>query len=317
MKNAILLTMLALAMVACKRPASEGMETYTMPPTASDQLPKDIYIATRTYPVAAGKLYAYNFYYKELNRVFSVDIWTPDGYPASQNRYPVLYMHDGQNCIKPAGLSGQSWQVDRTVTNLPEGILKPVVVMVYSADGTRNADYMPANWWELLPTGKNTITVPGENTIQTANSQAYIDFLTDVLKPFVDQWFMTLSDQQYTLVAGSSMGALVSVYAIQYRPDVFGAAMALSYPALNEWWSWEKRTFLEQMPEANSVRLYIDAGTGNLDNSFFPQYNEIEPMLTEAGWDSEHFCSRVYPGADHNEGAWAARLQIPLQFALK
>lgn len=280
----------------------------------------------RTYPYCSGKLYAYNFESVELGRTVKVDIWVPNDdasmlhrAPARTSpilRFPVIYMHDGQNCIKKAAFSNHAWEVDKVVTELGSEICSPIVVMIYCNDASRNADYMPANWWELLPEGQTRITVPGENTITKANSKEYIDFITNTLKPWVDYYFPTYTDARSTIIAGSSMGALVSIYGVQYRPDVFGCALALSYPSLGEWWDWQKRTFTEQMPEVNSVKLYIDTGTGELDKTFFPYFNDIETTLRAAGWDSEHLQTPIYPGADHNEAAWAKRLAIPLRFAL-
>ena len=306
MKKIIYIMTMAM-LIACQantpNPAPEG-----------EPLEDGFAYSNRTYPIVAGTLQAFNIHSSEMNRTMKVDIWLPAGYKEAKHRYPVLYMHDGQNCIKKAEYSNCSWGVDRTITQLGDKIDAPIVVMIYCNGSTRNADYMPANWWELLPEGQTSITVPGENTIKKANSKEYIDFITETLKPWVDKHYATLTDATHTVVAGSSMGALVSVYAIQYRPDVFGGAMALSYPSLIEWWDWQQNTFSQQMPEANSVRLYIDTGTGELDNTFFPQYNEILPTLRAAGWDEEHAICPIYKGADHNEKAWAARLATPMTY---
>lgn len=266
-------------------------------------------VAERTYPCASGKLTAYDFMSHELGRTVKVDIWVKD----DSANHPVLYMHDGQNCIHEAAFSHHSWEVDKLFTKTD--ISSPIVVMIYSEDDSRNADYMPANWWALLPEGEDRITVPGENTITKANSKEYIDFITQTLKPWVDAHYSTRPEPEHTVIAGSSMGALVSLYAVQYRPDIFGCALALSYPSLGEWWNWQQKTFKEQMPEVNSVKLYIDTGTGELDNTFFPYFNDIATILHAAGWDDEHLLTPVFPGADHNEAAWAERLETPMRFA--
>lgn len=323
MRKYMILLAAAMMAVACQKAETESPQpnesekpACNEPATPADTLPEGFAAAKRSYPIAAGTLRAYDVRSEQMKRTLKVDIWTPDGYAKDGKKHPVLYMHDGQNVIKKASMSNHAWEMDKVVTRLGEQIAAPIVVMIYCSDATRNADYMPANWWSLLPEEQTSITVPGENTIKKANSREYIDFIAETLKPWVDKTFATESDAAHTFVGGSSMGALVSVYAVQYRPDIFGGAMALSYPSLAEWWDWQKRTFSEQMPAANSVRLYIDAGTGDLDKTFFPYFDEIGSTLTAAGWDEQHLQTPVFPGANHSEKDWAARLDVPLTFLL-
>ena len=137
-----------------------------------------------------------------------VIVWTPPGYETdAARRYPVLYMHDGQN-VFDAGTSyiGVEWAVDESVARLArEGATEPMIVVALGNTPLRNDDYSP-----------------GER------GEAYMDFLVHTVKPMIDVAYRTKPGRQHTLTGGSSMGGLISCMLGWAHPDVFGAVMCFS-----------------------------------------------------------------------------------------
>jgi len=149
------------------------------------------------------------------------------------------------------------------------------------------------------------------------------------VKPRVEREFRTLPGRDDTAVMGSSMGGLMSFYAMAEYPDVFGQAacvsmhVALGSPtdqgtdhakaSVDAAEAFRKYLATSRMkPGAN--RLYIDHGTGTLDGTYGPYSSKIVPMLQAAGWRGPSFSFRTFAGTEHNETAWAQRVDIPLAF---
>ena len=308
---------------------------------SSQSLPKGFSYAERKVSAYKGKIVSLSVDSKQMGHPLQVDIWLPPTYNTSSKPFPVLYMHDGQNIFdNNITWNHQSWNVDSVLVTLSDSIPIPVVVGIYCEE-SRFKDYLPANYIEALKTRLKTINNYFSDKLErddaynhyidsvvkpflrnsedpddiSCNSQQYIDFIVNTLKPFIDSAYNVCSDRDHTYIMGSSMGALVSVYAIQYRPDVFGTAMGLSYPAWTEFWEIQKGTWDTYAKQPNVSQIYIDNGTGMLDSSFFPQFLEIEPIMRQNGWDKEHFTVRIFPNADHTENAWMDRLHIPILWA--
>ena len=155
-----------------------------------------------------------------------VDVWLPPSYAADPTRrFPVLYMHDGQNLFDPAlSYTGIDWDVDGAITRLAAAgeIREAIVVGVWNTP-RRLYEYMPtAPIADLLPpAGADGMPPPG---VDLPVSDAYLRFLAEELKPFVDAGYRSLPGPADTLVMGSSMGGLISLYALAEYPGVFGAA---------------------------------------------------------------------------------------------
>jgi predicted alpha/beta superfamily hydrolase len=161
----------------------------------------------------------------------------------------------------------------------------------------------------------------------------YVRFLVEELKPRVDAAYRTRPDRASTFVMGSSMGALISLYAMAERPDVFGGAGCLSmhWPVgvdstrvFDNARTWRPaivaaftRYFRAARLEPSSHRLWVDHGTGFLDEHYVRYQAAMLPVLRRLGYvEHETLEARVYPGANHNETAWRARLREPLRFLL-
>ena len=145
---------------------------------------------------------------------------------------------------------------------------------------------------------------------------AYLRYLIGQLKPAIDRDFRTLPGRDDTFVMGSSMGGLISLYAIARYPHVFGGAAALSthWPAADgamvDW-------FAAHLPDPRDHRLYLDHGTATLDAGYRPYEERMDAALRRGGYvEGRNWMSRVYPGAEHSETAWKARADVPLTFLL-
>ena len=244
-----------------------------------------------------------------------MDVWLPPDYP-DDKRYPVLYMHDGQNLFEPiSSIGGVAWEVDKAISRLVEERKIPslIVVGLWNSE-IRWREYMPQKAYEVPEFEKDRpafIERAGGDSI----SDSYLRFLVEEVKPFVDSKYPTLPDQQDTFVMGSSMGGLISLYAISQYPDVFRGAGCLSTH-----WSAGFGTLVDEMgkslPDPKSHRLYFDYGTKGLDADYEHFQLQMDYQLRNAGYDGSNWMTRKFEGADHNETAWRARVEIPLEFLL-
>jgi enterochelin esterase-like enzyme len=247
-----------------------------------------------------------------------VDVWLPPGYDkAPDKRYPVLYMHDGQNLFDPAlSYTGVDWDIDGAMTRLIEAgeIREAIVVGIWNTP-SRFAEYMPKAPVRTGTVGSGIIGRPMGRT-RDLRSDDYLRFLVEELKPFVDAHYRTLPGRDDTAVMGSSMGGLISLYAAARYPQVFGGVGAVSthFPACGgcviDW-------FGAHLPDPQTHRLYFDHGTATLDAKY-PRYQaKMDAVLRAGGYrEADHWITRRFEGAEHNEAAWRARVEIPLRFLL-
>ncbi|MEO0467845.1 MAG: alpha/beta hydrolase-fold protein, partial [Pseudomonadota bacterium] len=255
-----------------------------------------------------------------------VYIWTPPGYDsAGEARYPVIYMHDGQHLFEPgAGVTGDEWMVDETMARLmAEDVITPAIVVGLGNTSERWQDYAPAAFIDNLPADQRQAIVSEAGG--TPKSDAYLSFIVDEVKPMVDRTFRTRPNRNNTFVSGSSMGGLISLYAISEHPDVFGAAAALSthWPLYNPETA-DTNAILAAVTAAledggldpNVHRLWMDHGTENLDSYYAPYQQAMDSYFAGKGFGDGTYESQIYPGSDHNESSWATNLEDPLTFLL-
>ena len=260
-----------------------------------------------------------------------IDIWLPAGFsPAT--KYAVLYMHDGQMLFDANSTwNKQEWRVDETAQALiNSGKVRPfIVVGVHNADQNRHAEYFPQRPFQSLPpaTQKNFYRLDrrlGQKLFQReVYSDAYLQFLVTELKPYIDRHFPVLTDQSNTFVMGSSMGGLISMYAISEYPEVFGGAACLSthWPGIfPDKENPVPAAFLSYMqnhlPKTGQHKVYFDHGDQTLDALYPPLQRQVDQLMQQMRYPPALWQSRFFPGADHSEQAWAKRLDIPLQFLL-
>lgn len=156
------------------------------------------------------------FFIPQLNRSRRVWIYLPPGYTGSKQKYPVLYMHDGQNVFDDATSFAGEWGVDECLDTLGKKTKECIVVTIDNGLDKRINEYSPYDF-KLSGIAANNISGKGEGN-------QYLEFIVKTLKPFIDKNFRTLRKKKTTLIAGSSMGGLISMYAILKYPKVFGGA---------------------------------------------------------------------------------------------
>lgn len=226
------------------------------------------------------------FVIPQLKRVRRVWIYLPEGYTSSKNRYPVLYMHDGQNVFDDATSFSGEWGVDEFLDSAKTK--KCIVVGIDHGGAKRINEYCP---YDMERFGK------GEG-------DKYVDFLAKTLKPFIDKRFRTLKDEKNTFVAGSSMGGIISMYAVLKYPKVFGGAGVFS-PAF-----WVGPKIFEDIKKKGKEvkgRIYFYAGKQEGEAMVPDMLKAFEGMTRVS---KSKMTIVIRDEGKHNEGRW--RMEFPL-----
>ncbi len=261
-----------------------------------------------------------------------VVIWLPRGYDPKGKPYAVLYMHDGQNLFDTATAGyGMEWQIDEVVSRLMrEKKMRPTIVVGIWNTPKRLREYVPSKAFERLPAAymERVRGLYGGDPL----SDGYLKFLVDELRPAINARFNVRRDRDSTFIMGSSMGALISLYAISEYPKVFGGAGMLSthwplfLPAQGEKLADAEvdivATAFEgylrpSVPTPAEHRLYFDHGSETLDAHYAAYQLRIDRVVAARGYNpGRNWMVRNFPGQVHNELSWASRVDIPLQFLL-
>lgn len=233
-----------------------------------------------------------------LERERQLRLYLPPGYATSGKRYPVLYMHDGQNLFDDATAYAGEWEVDETLDALArEGKLELIVVGIDNGGDKRMTEL---NAWDNDRFGK------GEG-------RAYLEFIVKTVKPMIDRQYRTLPDRAHTAIMGSSMGGLASHYALVQYPEVFGKAGVFS-PAY--WTAQPSFAFVASKPMPKDARVFMLMGEKE-----GPQMNadvkRMAEVVKKTGHPAANTVLRIVPGAEHNEAFWAGELREALLWMFK
>ena len=256
--------------------------------------------------------------------------WLPPDYTSGQRTYPVLYMHDGQNLfVRAVSAYNKIWAADQAMLDgVQAGLFEPhIIVGIWSHGIDRNRQYLPQWIHQHAPDAlRSSFTARAGRTVL---SDAYVTWLSGPLKACVDRSFRTRPGPAHTAMVGSSMGGLISCYAMAKQPHIYGRVAALSthWPVmlpprvddtqallLDLWDQW-LQTYLGA---PGGRRLWIDRGTEDLEASYAPYHARITQRLHTLGWTpGTDLESRIYPGTGHDEDYWGARLPEVFRWLLR
>ncbi len=229
---------------------------------------------------------------RNLRYAHDLIVWLPPSYETQKKkRYPVLYMHDGQNIFDPAtAFIGNDWRVDEVADSLirAKKIEEIIVVGVYNSPD-RLPEYSDCDI-----------------------GRAYGDFLVNVVKPFIDTTYRTKPDAKNCAVMGSSMGGLISLLLVWWHPDIFSMAASLS-PSF--WYDNQKilRDIREKEFPQKNIHLYVDCG--GKEKELLSDFHKMVSLLQEKGFrKGKNFEYHLEKEGSHNEQSWAARVWRPLVF---
>ncbi len=267
---------------------------------------------------AFGRIEAHPEFPSRLVPARRVEVWLPPGYDENPSaRFPVIYMHDGQNVFtNGTGYGGSTWEVDRAMQQLllAKAARPAIVVAIWNTGMGRFPEYMPAK----AVTGDTVELFPGGPSMPTAKiiSDAYLKFIVAELKPFIDRTYRTRPERPHTFVMGSSMGGLISAYALCEYPQVFGGAGCVSthFPAGK---GAVVDYLAKNLPRPGANKIWFDYGTETLDATYEPFQLRADAVMKAAGYTAgRDWITKKFPGAEHSEKSWRARVDQPLVFLL-
>lgn len=260
-----------------------------------------------------------------------VDIWLPPGYQRGR-QYAVLYMHDGQMLFDSSTTwNKQAWRVDEHVSKLMAlNLIEPTIVVgIWNAGALRHAEYFPQKPFMQLPQAVRDSLLqaggPGRPALFAGPVQSdnYLRFIVEELKPLIDRRYSTKPEAASTFIAGSSMGGLISIYAVCEYPTVFGGAACLSTHWPGTFQSDNNpvpQAFVDyldaRLPPPASHKLYFDRGTEGLDAWYESPQWQVDTLLAAKGYRPPLLQSLTFDGHDHSERSWTSRLALPLVFLL-
>jgi enterochelin esterase-like enzyme len=282
--------------------------------------------------VSAGRLVDLGVVQSKFTDPRRVQVWLPSGYQQHGRKCAVLYMHDGQNLFdkKSAGY-GMEWEIDEHLDALIQsGKVRPTIVVGIWNTPKRLQEYVPSKAFDGLPADyrDKVRALYGGDPL----SDGYLKFIVRELRPMIDRRFNVKTDRANTLIMGSSMGALVSLYAIDEYPEAFGGAGMMSthwplfmtpdgksvgdaeYEAVS---SAFERYLTPALPDPRTHRLYFDHGSETLDAVYKRYQDRVDAVVQRSGYvQGVNWLTRSFPGQKHNEVSWASRVDVPLQFLL-
>lgn len=221
----------------------------------------------------------------DLNRTRRIRIYLPPDYKTSDKRYPVLYMHDAQNLFDDATSYAGEWGVDETLNKLAkEGKLEVIVVGIDNGESKRMNELNPWPNLEFSP----------------QEGKQYMDFIVKVIKPYIDQHYRSEPDRAHTAIMGSSMGGLISHYAINQYPEVFSKA-GLYSPSY--WISNQAIEFIAKQPALKDAKLYIAAGEKEGGTQAIDAQRSYDELM-KVGHPPENLSIKIVKDAEHNEKFW-------------
>ena len=259
-----------------------------------------------------------------------IDVWLPEGY-STIKRYSVIYMQDGQNLFDMAlAYGGNAWHADQAVTRLVKSghIADTIIVGIWNNGVQRYAEYYPEKVLAFAPEATRREYVQQASNGRS-QADAYLRFIVEELKPAIDRKYATRPGPESTYILGSSMGGLISIYALCEYPNIFGGAAGLSTHWIGKPTAWGRErirnaalplaamTYLSRaLPAAGNHRVYTDRGDDWLDSLYEPGHRFLGEVLRDRGYTDADSMTRIIHGTGHSERDWATRLDGVLAFLM-
>jgi predicted alpha/beta superfamily hydrolase len=264
--------------------------------------------ASTALPVSVGNLWLHELSSRIFGNTRLLRVWLPPDYDGwGANRYPILYLNDGQNLFDPAtAFAGVHWQVGETATRLiAEQKIRPLIIVGIDNTKNRACEYIPYR--------------SKDPRVVNAKGKYYPEFLRREVMPLIEERYSVLRGPDNTGLGGSSLGGLITLYTQLAAPGVFGRALIES-PSLFV----ANRKILDQSRRCRDwpERTYLGMGTREVgdaekDAKVVADVRELETVMRDAGLDDKRLKVRVDEGATHSETAWAARFPEALEFLYK
>ncbi len=247
------------------------------------------------------KILSENFNIPQLKTTRKIWIYLPPDYETSQKKYPVIYMHDGQNLFDDFTSFSGEWSVDETLNEIfKETRQSAIVIGIDNGGDKRLAEYSPWNNEKYKTKGEGDL---------------YIEFLAKTLKPYIDKTYRTQKQSSKTIILGSSMGGLISLYGSVKYPNVFGKAGIFS-PAF-----WFVSQDLDKYLNINKSNLknskfYFVAGK-NEDETMVPEIEVVDSILLKKSVPKKNIIVKIDEDGTHSESYWRRELKNALLWLLK
>ena len=246
------------------------------------------------------------FYSKVLGNRRDVLVYLPPGYRRfSRRRYPVLYLHDGQNVFDAAtSFGGVEWGVDEAAQRLiGRKLIEPLIIVAVANIGEERIH-------EYAPTPG--VIEPKDKPKKRSRGLAriYGQFLIEELKPYIDRKYRTQREAEFTGLGGSSLGGLATLAMGILFPQAFTRLLVMS-PSI--WWDdFSIYRLVDMVEEKPPLKIWLDTGTAEPG---WEQARELCDLLVKKGWSLDVDLSYLeIKGADHSEAAWAMRVEPALRF---
>ena len=258
-------------------------------------------LENRRAAVRPGRFERVPFESKNLNAVREVTVYLPPGFDERQDRrYPVLYMHDGQNLFEAdrAFIPGQHWRLNEAADQaIADRAAQPMIIVGIDNGGPERID-------EYTPTHDPKKGAGGRADIQAR-------MIIEELKPMIDSRFRTQVEREHTGIGGSSLGGLLALHLTLKHPDVFGRASVMS-PSV--WWNDRVVVRdIEAFQYPVRPRIWLDIG-GREGAEALNDARLVRDRLVERGWTEDDFYFHEDKRGDHSERAWAGRARVMLEF---
>ena len=305
-----------------------------------------------------GRVERLNYFPSAFVTARNVDVWLPSDYNP-EKKYGVIYMHDGQNLFDGNSTwNHQEWGIDETVaaynssthsknknqsdsskSSLSE-FNEYIVVGIWNDGMNRHSNYFPQKVYESLTAKEKAAIMEAKRQNQSdvfhnpINSDDYLKFIVYELRPFINKSYNnTYMDPSHTVIGGSSMGGLISMYAICEYPGVFGTAACFSthWPGIFEMKNNPipdamVRYFKKNLPDPHSHKILFTHGTEGLDALYAPTQKRIDKIMTKSGYRSyikneplffgSNWKTQVDQGLGHEESTWQKQFRENIEFLL-